>query len=139
MSNIVRALLVFSFFGIPSALFSASDYLPEPTQDSAAPFRLFRTSNIYTLLKLDTRTGQIWEVQWGTPSEMRLLNNVLLAPLPPGKDPEKLQAEDFSPGRFTLSPTQNIYTFLLLDQQSGRVWYVQWGSNRFIMEIPAAR
>ena len=28
--------------------------------------------------------------------------------------------------RFKLYPTQNIYTFLLLDTINGRTWQVQW-------------
>jgi hypothetical protein len=29
-------------------------------------------------------------------------------------------------GRFTLYSTQNIYTFILLDQIEGKMWQVQW-------------
>ena len=29
-------------------------------------------------------------------------------------------------GRFKLSPTHNMYNFLLLDQITGQVWQVQW-------------
>jgi hypothetical protein len=36
-----------------------------PEERTDAPFRLFETKNHYTLLKLDTRTGQLWQVQWG--------------------------------------------------------------------------
>jgi hypothetical protein len=32
-------------------------------------------------------------------------------------------------GRFTLYPTSNIYTFLLLDQGPEDAWYVQWGER----------
>jgi hypothetical protein len=80
----------------------------EPTQNPDAPYRLFNTQNIYTLLKLDTRAGQIWQVQWG------------------GK-----------PGRFTLYPTSNIFTFILLDQETGDAWQVQWSNqgDRFIEHI----
>ena len=40
--------------------------------------------------------------------------------------------------RFTLYPTQNMYTFILLDQLDGKTWQVQWSteaSNRGIMPI----
>ena len=30
------------------------------------------------------------------------------------------------PGRFFLYPTENSFNFLLLDQEEGRVWQVQW-------------
>lgn len=32
---------------------------PEPTQNPEATFRIFRTQNIFTVLKLNTQTGQI--------------------------------------------------------------------------------
>ena len=40
-------------------------------------------------------------------------------------------------GRFTLYPTTNIYTFVLLDQETGDAWHVQWGGldDRFIENI----
>jgi hypothetical protein len=46
-----------------------------------------------------------------------------------------LNEEAFAPpaaarvGRFTLQETQNIFTFLLLDQDDGRVWQVQWSND----------
>jgi hypothetical protein len=40
-------------------------------------------------------------------------------------------------GRFTLYPTTNIYTFVLLDQDTGDTWHVQWGKpdERFVIHI----
>ena len=41
-------------------------------------------------------------------------------------------------GRFTLYPTTNIYTFVLLDQETGNTWYVQWSEKadtRFVLPI----
>lgn len=32
-------------------------------------------------------------------------------------------------GRFTLYPTQNVFTFILLDQIDGRMWQVQWSTK----------
>ena len=40
--------------------------------------------------------------------------------------------------RFTLYPTQNIWTFLLLDQTEGRTYQVQWSQkaeDRFVIQI----
>ena len=101
----------------------------EPTQNPDAPFRLFGTKNIYTFLKLDTRDGRIWQVQWGD-KEFRYVEPLSTRGMvSPGK-----------PGRFTLYPTTNIYTFLLLDQDTGDVWHVQWGksADRFVISIPNA-
>ncbi len=33
--------------------------------------------------------------------------------------------------RFALYPTQNIYTFILLDQVDGRTWQVQWSIDTY--------
>jgi hypothetical protein len=108
--------------------------LPEPTQDSHATYRLFRTANIYTFLKLDTRTGQIWQVQWATDDQHRLttvLNRTILVPVIKGEQPRILE-----PGRFTLSPTSNIHTFVLLDTEDGRTWQVQWGDEGHRLLLP---
>jgi hypothetical protein len=54
---------------------AAQDLLPEPTQRTDGPYRLFRTRNMYTFLKLDTRTGQIWHVQWTLGAESNNLTS----------------------------------------------------------------
>ncbi len=95
---------------------SAADWVTEPTQRTDAPFRLFRSQNIYTLLQLDTRTGQVWQLQWSTTQSNRFI-------IPIG---EKVLVQGSKAGRFTLYPTQNIYTFILLDQETGSTWQVQW-------------
>jgi len=124
-TTLILAALV--LFAVP-VLAQDKDTAPEPTQRADAPYRLFRSQNIYTLLKLDTRTGQIWQVQWGD-SGYRLVEPINLKPL----------AQDGKAGRFTLVPTQNIYTFILLDQENGKTWQVQWSlkeDERFIITIP---
>ena len=105
---------------------AAADEVSEPTQNPSVPFRLFRTQNIYTLLRLDTRTGQVWQIQWGSTKQRFIeeLNTKVLAP-------------NGRVGRFTLYPTSNIYTFVLLDQDTGSTWQIQWGDedHRFIYPI----
>ena len=105
---------------------------PEPTQNPDATFRVFRTQNIFTLLKLDTRTGQVWQLQWSLDANNRFtvpINETALLPK---------QVTNFKPGRFTLTPTANIYTFILLDEEDGRTWQIQWGDegHRAIVPIP---
>lgn len=127
-------LLLLCVFVIPAA---ADDVpMPEPTQNPDATYRLFRTQNIYTLLKLDTRTGQVWQVQWGADDDHRFvvaINRDTLILAGTTQHPTIL-----TPGRFTLSPTANIYTFMLLDQEDGRTWQLQWGDekHRFILALP---
>lgn len=117
MSRLTFIAFFIILVAVPSAL-TQDDSVPEPTQRVDAPFRLFRTQNIHTFLKLDTRTGQVWQVQWSTdgnsgiwPINLRMLST------------------NKTPGRFSLFPTDNIFNFLLLDQEDGRQWQVQWSLN----------
>jgi hypothetical protein len=118
--KIVLALLITSATVILPLLAEGQESIPEPTQRTNVPYRLFRTQNIYTLLKLDTRTGLLWQVQWGTDAGFRWVAAINPKPLWDGKEN----------GRFTLCPTLNIYTFVLIDQQDGRQWQVQWGKDK---------
>jgi len=88
--------------------------------DSAVTYRLFSTKNIYTFIKLNTRNGQMWQVQWSTKSNQfeTTLSDISRV----DKDAEKN-------GRFFLYPTSNIYNFILLDQIDGRTWQVQWSTE----------
>lgn len=118
---VVTSALLLSLSGVAQAQTS----VPEPTQDPLAPYRLFRTQNIFMFLLLDTRTGRVSQMQWSTKTESRFVEPLIPKPL----------VEGGKPGRFTLQPTQNIFTFLLLDQETGNTWQVQWGSNRLVIPI----
>ena len=89
--------------------------------DSTLVYRLFATNNTYNFIKLNTRNGQMWQVQWGTDSEYRF-ETILSDISQVNKDEEKN-------GRFFLYPTTNIYNFILLDQIDGRAWQVQWSNE----------
>lgn len=75
-------------------------------------------------------TEKIWQIQYDVSGNNRggvVLNDKDLA-----EDKEKI------PGRFTLYPTQNMWTFILLDQIDGSSWQVQWAmekENRFVIPI----
>lgn len=76
---------------------------------------------MWTFLKLNTRNGQIWQVQYSVKETNRFeikLNSTSLT-----------SAEGEMDGRFNLYPTQNFNTFLLLDQADGRIWQVQWSTK----------
>jgi len=90
--------------------------------DSTAVYRLFSTRNMYTFIKLDTRNGQMWQVQWSTKGSEYRFESTL-------SDIHRVNKEDEKKGRFFLYPTTNIYNFILLDQIDGRTWQVQWGKE----------
>jgi len=126
MKNMKRNLFITVTLLLFASLALAEELRLEPTQNPDAAYRLFNTRNIYTLLKLDTREGRIWQVQWGDKDHR------LVEPINP-----KALVSDGKAGRFTLYPTSNIYTFILLDQETGDAWHVQWGgtADRFIVHI----
>jgi len=97
---------------------------------NAVRYRLFPTQNMWTFIKLDTRSGQMWQVTYDVQGDNRNEVYLNLEPL--------VNLEHESNGRFTLYPTENIYTFILLDQSDGKVWQVQWSmeaKNRGVLPI----
>lgn len=97
--------------------------------DTTLVYRLFSTRNTWTFIKLNTRNGKIWQVQWDTGSKQIEIPISLVS---------RVQSEEETNGRFFLYPTQNIYNFILLDQIDGRVWQVQWSSEikeRIVIQI----
>lgn len=101
------------------------------SSDSAVVYRLFSTRNMYTFIKLDTRNGQMWQVQWSTKGNDYRFETTL-------SDISRVNKEDEKNGRFFLYPTTNIYNFILLDQIDGRAWQVQWGNkeeDRMVIRI----
>lgn len=93
------------------------------TVESVARYRLYPTQNRWTFLKLDTRNGRVWQVQWSLDGDEERfetqLSNVRLC----------WSWEEVN-GRFALYPTQNFYNFILLDQVDGRTWQAQWSFER---------
>lgn len=114
--------LVFLLFATSSFAQSTSEApIQNISTDSTVVYRLFSTRNMYTFIKLDTRNGQMWQVQWGTESKYRFENTLSYI--------SQVTKEEEKNGRFFLYPTTNIYNFILLDQIDGRTWQVQWGNE----------
>lgn len=130
-----RALLsiLFAIVGVAAFAQTSDDNAPKPaTLDDLcalvenyvgqAPqnYELYETSNMWTFLRLDTRTGKIWQVQYSVEGpEYRFESELNTIDLTYG--------DNSLPGRFALYKTQNIYNFILLDKEEGRTWQVQWG------------
>lgn len=107
--------------------------MQEPFVQTAdiARFKLFPTQNMWTFLKLDTQTGQMWQVQYSIKGDTERFEYDL--------NPDSLITNaKIVNGRFELYPTQNIYNFILLDQIDGKLWQVQWSfdeKNRAVLPI----
>lgn len=93
-------------------------------------YKMYQTENIYNLLKLDTKTGRLWQVQWNLNggNEGSLIIN----------DDDLTYGFGYGSGSFELYPTKNMYQFILLNKTDGRTWHVQWGmeeGKRWIRRI----
>lgn len=96
--------------------------------DSNVEYRLFSTENTFTFIKLNTRNGQMWQVQWSLKGGDYRFETKL-------SDISRVNKDEEKNGRFFLYPTTNIYNFILLDQMDGRTWQVQWGEEKDRMVI----
>lgn len=99
----------------------------DATQDPKVPYRLFPTNNIWTFIKLETSTGKMWQIQFSIDDSSRGSVPLNLGDL--AKDKKRI------PGRFTLYSTQNMFTFILVDQIEGNTWQVQWALESEIRGI----
>lgn len=110
-----------------TAVLGFSNVLDDSEQSQR--FELYPTQNSFNFLKLDKKTGKIYQVQWSLEGEKEFsitLNGIDLS--------------QFSTDGncFKLYPTKNMWQFILLDGASGRAWHVQWGfeeKNRWIKRI----
>jgi hypothetical protein len=122
------------FFILVAVLITAGAMAVESQQFSQNPsaiYRLYPTQNMYIYLRLDTRYGQIDMVQWSTDPANRVYTTLSDKNLLPS-------GQDVKAGRFTLYSTTNIYNFILLDQNNGNMWQVQWSIepiNRMVVPI----
>ncbi|MBR4854061.1 MAG: hypothetical protein IKU88_04980 [Alistipes sp.] len=85
-------------------------------------YKIYKTENTYNLIKLDTATGQTWQVQYrlGDTESMTVVID----------DSSLLwYSEPQIAGRFELYPTNNMYQFILIDTQTGRTWQIQWNTT----------
>ncbi|MBO7476519.1 MAG: hypothetical protein J6U04_01125 [Salinivirgaceae bacterium] len=88
-------------------------------------FKLYPTANVYTYLKLDTRSGVLSQVHYAINEDADEAEVLLGKPLYIQGDSTNMVA-----GRFELYPTKNMWTFILLDQIYGDTWHIQWHMDK---------
>ena len=137
---------IICFICFATALFACNQSVEKQAQSDSKPknelksanFQLFQTQNMWTFLKLDTSTGMIWIVQYSVDD----FKDTFEIPLSTTNQnyADYPIISDAKAGRYILYPTQNMYTFIMLDQHNGRTWQVQWGTkseHRFVKKIKA--
>jgi hypothetical protein len=110
----------------------ASDVLAQaPTVNKVSPYTVLQVSGNGQSLRLDTRTGQIWQLLYLHTGLLGLnANAVILLPSTSFSqvaiNPSPL-ADGTAPGRFTLNPVGNtamVGVVMLVDQVGGGVWFL---------------
>lgn len=93
-------------------------------------FKMYQTDNIYNLLKLDTRIGKVWIVQYGMKDVEAQVASINYW--------GRVSESEGWDGRFELYPTKNKYNFIMLDTGTGDTYQVQWDTDpsyRFVVPI----
>lgn len=90
-----------------------------PHRAEEANYELYPTQNMHIFLKLDTRNGRVWMVQYHLKDVQGCEVAINEQNIVNGKS-----------GRFKMYPTQNIWNFMLLDTEEGKTYQVQWGMEQ---------
>ena len=100
-----------------------ADFLAQMAAYQQPRYKLYKTDNIYNFIKLDTATGRLWQVQYGMNKSADRMEVVI-------DDTSLLWDDtDLRAGRYELYPTNNTYTFILLDTERGYSYQVQWNTD----------
>lgn len=77
----------------------------------AQTFKLYQTDNIHNQLRLNTKTGEVYQIQ--DDGQTFLVRSATTT-------------DNESSNRYALHKTQNIWTFILLDTFTGKLWQCQY-------------
>ena len=84
----------------------------------AQTYKLYQTDNIHNQLRLNTKTGEVYQIQ---DDGQKFVINYAVTP------------DNESANRYMLYKTRNIWTFILLDRWTGKLWQCQF---RWVLSIP---
>jgi len=109
------------------------------TQECKIPkYKVYPTENKRVSLKLDSATGEVWQVEIGVETGEEIASKIDFISSKTDSTFEKVT--DFSDvmknfrvaqnGRFELFPTNNIYEFLMVDTILGTTYQVQWHNQQ---------
>lgn len=78
---------------------------------NAQTYKLYQTDNIHNQLKLNSKTGEVYQIQ--NDGQTFLVK-------------ESITPNNDKANRYILEKTKNIWTYILLDQFSGKLWQCQF-------------
>tara|TARA_Y200000002_G_scaffold83743_1_gene66474 strand:+ start:2448 stop:2858 length:411 start_codon:yes stop_codon:yes gene_type:complete len=125
MKNLITLLFI-----IPIFSFAQECKIPK--------YKVYPTENKEVSLKLDSATGEVWQVEIGVETGEEIASKIDFISNKTDSTFEKVT--DFSDvmknfrvaqnGRFELFPTNNIYEFLMVDTILGTTYQVQWHNQQ---------
>ena len=125
MKNLIALLFI-----IPIFSFAQECKIPK--------YKVYPTENKEVSLKLDSATGEVWQVEIGVETGEEVASKIDFISNKTDSTFEKVT--DFSDvmknfrvaqnGRFELFPTNNIYEFLMVDTILGTTYQVQWHNQQ---------
>jgi hypothetical protein len=74
-------------------------------------YKLYQTDNIHNQLRLNTATGEVYQIQ---SDGQKFLVHATITP------------NNEKPNRYSLTKTENMWTYILLDKFSGKLWQCQY-------------
>lgn len=77
----------------------------------AQPYNLYQTDNVHNQLRLNSMTGEVIQIQ---DDGQRFLVHSAITP------------KSGKPDRYALYKTKNMWTYILLDKFTGRLWQCQY-------------
>jgi hypothetical protein len=84
-------------------------------------YKVIPTTYLDYMIKLNTRTGQMWQIKFDQKKTHQLETPLSMLSL--------AESESSIDNRFTLIPTTNENHFFLLDQINGKIWQVNWDTR----------
>ena len=125
MKNLIALLFI-----IPIFSFAQECKIPK--------YKVYPTENKEVSLKLDSATGEVWQVEIGVETGEEIASKIDFISNKTVSTFEKVT--DFSDvmknfrvaqnGRFELFPTNSIYEFLMVDTILGTTYQVQWHNQQ---------
>ncbi len=74
MKKIVFLLFIILTYTTINAQSTVEVPIQNISSDVVLEYRLFSTNNIYMFIKLNTRNGQMWQVQWGKEEDRMVIS-----------------------------------------------------------------
>jgi len=78
---------------------------------NAQTYKFYQTQNVHNQLRLNTKTGEVYQIQ--DDGQTFLVN-------------PSVTSLNEKPNRYALYETQNMWTYILLDKFSGKLWQCQY-------------